>query len=300
MNNNTNETLSDSEKHHLKELEQEVEIMGEYISLLGDAPTQQKPTSNQQVHEKKESEQEKLILAELNKALEEKAEFEVGQFMNVLSQKLNNPLNPIRKYVEMLNDETFGELGEEQKQKLKKVDDDSRDTIQLINNMSMYQQYSLGKQQLNKDTHDIKKIIHEAHLFFSSELEAHGMKINSTFSKPLLMMCDSKQMFQVFTNLLQMAFYSVPGKSGKIIVNVWEKENEVEVSVSHNGINTPHEELNKIFSNSYKVDTSNLRTNGGIGLSLTLCRQIIGSHGGKIWYENKDNFVTVTFTLPKI
>lgn len=299
MNSETNKSLSQTEKHRLRELEQEVEIMGEYISLLGDTQTQQK-TTNQQVHEKKESEQEKFILVELNKVLEEKAELEVGQFMDILSQKLNNPLNPIRKYVEMLNDETFGELGEKQKQKLKKVDDDSRDTIQLINNMSMYQQYSLGKQHLNKEIHDIKKIIHEAHLFFSSELESHGMKINSTFSKPLPIMCDSKQMFQVFTNLLQMAFYSVPGKSGKIIVNVWEKENEVEISISHNGINTPHEALNKIFSNSYKVDTTNLRTNGGIGLSLTLCRQIIDSHGGKMWHENKDNFVTVKFTLPKI
>lgn len=299
MNSKINGSESNDEKHRIKELEQEVEIMGEYISLLSNNKNQ-KPDLNQiQVHETKESEQEKLILAELNKALEEKTELEVGSFMDVLSQKLHNPLNPIRKYVEMLNDETFGELGEEQKQKLKKVDDDSRDTIQLINNMTMYQQYSLGKQQLHKDTHDIKKIIHEAHLFFSSELEAHGMKINSTFSKPLPLRCDSKQIFQVFTNLLQMAFYSVPGKSGKIIANVWEKENEVEISISHNGLNTPREELAKIFSNSYKIDPSNLKSNGGIGLSLTLCRQIIDAHGGKMWYQNKDDFVTVSFTLPK-
>lgn len=298
MNNKIGVSQSKDEQHRIKELEQEVEIMGEYISLLGEKPTQTK-WNLEITHDKKESEQEKLILQELNKTLEEKVDFEAVQFIDLMSKKLNNPLNPIRKYVEMLNDETFGELSERQKRKLKKIDDDSRDTIQMINNMTMYQQYSLGKQYLHKETHDIKQIIHEAHLFFSTELESHGMNINSTFSKPLPIKCDSKQMFQVFTNLLQAAFYSIPGKSGKIIVNVWEKENEVEISLSHNGIQAI-QEINKILSNSYKVNTSNIYSKGGLGLSLTLCRQIIDAHGGKIWCENKDNFVTVAFILPKI
>lgn len=263
--NKTNETLTQAEKHRLKELEQE-----------------------------------KLILTELNKSLEEKTDLEISQFLEMISHELKTPLTPIKAYAEMLAEEKFGNLGEIQKQKLKKIDDNTRELIQLITNMSGYQKFSLGKVELKLGRVDIKKIIHEAHLFFSSELDSHGMKINSTFSQPLWIMCDTSLIFQVFTNLLQLAFYTIPKKSGKIIVNVWEKENHIEVTVSHNEKTITIDLLNKIFSKLYSVKTSHIRSNGGIGLALVHCKQIIEAHGGKIWCDDKiDDFTSIIFTLPK-
>ena len=306
ISNKISEELSITEKHRLRELEQEVEIMGEYILLLSNEKntpisTEFNTNTNQNEHANKETEQEKLILTELNKALEEKTELEISQFLDVISHELKTPLTPIKAYAEMLKDEKFGELGEIQKQKLKKIDDSSRELIQLIANMSGYQKFSLGKEKLKLERVDVKKLIHEAHLFFSSELDAHGMKINSTFSKPLWITCDSTLLFQVFTNLLQLAFYTIPKKTGKIIVNVWEKENEVEITLSHNEKIITKELLEKIFSNFYKVDTSQIRSNGGIGLALAHCKQIIEAHGGKIWCKEQDNDLTsIVFTLPII
>lgn len=297
--------LSQTEKHRLRELEQEVEIMGEYISLLSDEKNKHQFTNSAQnskniEHEKKESEQEKLILMEINKSLEEKTEFEISQFLEMISHELKTPLTPIKAYAEMLVEEKFGNLGETQKQKLKKIDDNTRELIQLITNLSGYQKFSLGKGELKLESVDIKKIIHEAHLFFSSELDAHGMKINSTFSQPLWVMCDATLIFQVFTNLLQLAFYTISKKSGKIIVNVWEKENDVEITISHNEKIITQELLNKIFSKFYTVDTSKIRSNGGIGLALAHCKQIIELHGGKIWSDDKiEDFTSIKFTLPK-
>ena len=305
ISNKISEELSITEKHRLRELEQEVEIMGEYISLLSNEKnipmsTEFNKNTNHTEHANKESEQEKLILTELNKALEKKTELEISQFLDVISHELKTPLTPIKAYAEMLKDEKFGELGELQKQKLKKIDDSSRELIQLIANMSGYQKFSLGKEKLKLERVDIKKLIHEAHLFFSSELDAHGMKINSTFSKPLWVTCDSTLLFQVFTNLLQLAFYTISKKTGKIIVNVWEKETDVEVTVSHNEKIITQDLLNKIFSQFYSVDTSKIRSHGGIGLALMHSKQIIESHGGKIWSDDKiEDFTSIKFTLPK-
>ena len=200
----------------------------------------------------------------------------------------------------MLKEEKFGELGEIQKQKLKTIDENSRELIQLVTNMSGYQKFTLGKQILKLETIDIKKIIHEAHLFFSSELDSHGMKINSTFSKPLWLDCDSALLFQVFTNFLKLAFYTISKKSGKIIVNVWERNNEVEITFSYNEKLLSHNLLNKVFSKSYRPDTKNLKSNSGLGLALSHNIQIINAHGGKIWYdETSDEFSSILFTLPK-
>ncbi len=79
---NPEEELFSDPKHRIRELEQEVEIMGEYISIMSDKEMDQKQpessqhTSDLAIHKQRESEQEKLILNELGKALEEKTELD--------------------------------------------------------------------------------------------------------------------------------------------------------------------------------------------------------------------------------
>lgn len=290
------------DKHRIKELEQKVEIMGEYISAIESKESTKKSSSfstEDDSYKKRESEQEKLILLELNKKIEEKAELDKSQFLTMISHELKIPLVPIKAYAEMLEGEKFGEISNTQRKKLKAIDDGARELIQLVSNMSEYQKFSSGKVELKKSQNDIKKIIHEAHLFFSSEFDSKGMKINSTFSKPLWLECDSTRMHQVLTNLLQISLYAVPKKSPKIIVNVWEKEKEVEISVWSNGETISQDGLDKIFSNFYKVDTSNVRSNGGIGLALALCKKIIEAHGGRIWATTDSEIMRITFTIPK-
>jgi len=303
MKENPKEDIFEIPKHRVRELEQEVEIMGEYILLIKNKETLKKAESldtksKDDSHKTKESEQEKLILQEINKDLKETKELEISKLLSMISHELKTPLVPIKAYAEMLEEGKFGEIGEIQRQKLKAIDDNARELIQFVSNIVDYQKFSLGKIDLQKEQNDIKKIIMDAHTFFSSEYDSRGMKINSTFSKPLLIMCDGTRIHQVLTNLLQIAFYSIPKKNGKIVVNVWEKENEVEISVWHNGDNISQDDFSKILSKFYQVDTSNIRSNGGIGLSLVVCKQIIEFHGGRIWLENDDRHA-ISFTLPK-
>ena len=302
---NPEEELFSAPKHRIRELEQEVEIMGEYISIMGDKgmdkeqPESSQHTSDLAIHRQRESEQEKLILKELNKALEEKADLEIGHFLNMISHELKTPLVPIKAYTEMLQEGSFGEVSETQKQKLKAIDDNTKELINLTSNIIDYRKFSLGIIKLHKERNDIKEIIRKAYLFFSTEFNSHGMITKSTFNKqPLWIICDAKRMYQVITNLLQIALYSIPKKSGKVSVQVLENEKEeVEIRIKHNGKTISGPDINKIFSKFYQVDTSNIRSNGGIGLALALCKQIIEAHGGKIWLE-KDDRQTISFTLP--
>ncbi len=301
---NPKEDIFEIPKHRVRELEQEVEIMGEYISIMSDKKnTKQSEFENLQkkdLHDKKESEQEKLILTELNKALEDKADLEIGHFLNMISHELKTPLVPIKAYTEMLLEGSFGEVSEIQKQKLKAIDDNTKELINLTSNIIDYRKFSLGIIKLHKERNDIKEIIRKAHLFFSTEFNSRGMKTESTFNKPLWIICDAKRMHQVITNLLQIALYSIPKKSGEVIVQVQENEKEeVEISIKHNGKTISEFDINKIFSKFYQVDTSNIRSNGGIGLALALCKQIIEAHGGKLWSTPDTDGMKISFSLPK-
>ena len=243
--------------------------------------------------------QEKIILDELNETLEQQKQFEITQFLDTISSEIKTPMNPILSFTEMLNEEEFGSLGQVKKKKLKTIDNDSRNIVQLITNLSGHQKFSIGKHDLKLTKVDIKKIIHEAHLFFASQLDAHGMQINSTFSKPLWIMCDTSLLFQVFANLLQLAFYTIPKKSGKIIVNVWDKGHEAQITFSHNETTISSSILKKVFSTTFEINPSTVKSHEGIPLGLSHCKQIIESHGGKIWYDDKNNdFSSIIFTLP--
>lgn len=303
---NPEESISPTEKHRIKELEQEIEIKNEYIALLSEkgkshkTPKSFQKSYRKRIQNKKETEQEKLILKELAKALEEKADLEIEQFLTMISHELKTPIVPIKAYVEMLQEGKFGELNEIQKQKLRVVDSSTRKLAQLISNIIDFQKITTGKLKLQKKMTDIKRIIHDAFLAFWSELESSGLRINSNFSNELLVMCDAQRISQVMRNLIQNSFYTLPEKSGEIKVSVHNQEKAIKVTVVDNGNGISENELAKIFSKSYPIDTSNIRANGGIGIALALCKQIIEAHGGKIWPEGKTgNGTMISFTLPK-
>lgn len=302
---NPEEELFSAPKHRIRELEQEAEIMKEYITVLSSKEKDSEPTEleNMQkddLHEKKELEQEKLFLEEINKSLEEKSELEIEQFLNMISHELKTPIVPIKAYVQMLEEGEFGSLTETQKQKLRVVDSSTRQLVQFISNTIGFQKFIVGKIELQKKKVDIKRIIMDAYSLFWSELESRGMIINSNFTDETMVMCDPKLISQVLENLIQIGFNTSLKINGKFRIVVLEPGKDVEVSATYHGGSSFENELSKIFSNSSQIDTSKVRADGGIRMGLTFCRQIIEAHGGKIWFESKtENEKVISFTLPK-
>ena len=82
-------------------------------------------------------------------------------------------------------------------------------------------------------------------------------------------------------------------------MDVKTTEEEVEISVKDNGPGIFLEEQDKIFERFYQIERDAKKRHYGIGLGLSICKDIVDAHGGRIWVESKErggsNFV---FTLP--
>jgi two-component system sensor histidine kinase VicK len=102
----------------------------------------------------------------------------------------------------------------------------------------------------------------------------------------------------VLLNLLDNAF-KFTNDGGEIVVSTKSTDDKVEISVKDNGSGIFLEEQDKVFERFYQVENASTKKHYGIGLGLSICKDIVEAQGGRIWVESKErdgsNFV---FTLP--
>jgi len=88
-------------------------------------------------------------------------------------------------------------------------------------------------------------------------------------------------------------------EGGKVIIKASMKENSVLICVSDTGIGIPESKIERVFSPLYQVESSTTRRYEGIGMGLTIAKDLVDAHGGKILARSKKGKgTTICFTLP--
>jgi signal transduction histidine kinase len=112
-------------------------------------------------------------------------------------------------------------------------------------------------------------------------------------------MADEIRLTQVLLNLLDNAV-KYTNEGGKITIDVFEKDDFVQVDITDTGIGIPEEDLPRIFERFYRVDKARSRQLGGTGLGLSIVKHIVLAHGGKVWAKSKLGIgSTFSFTIPR-
>lgn len=106
-------------------------------------------------------------------------------------------------------------------------------------------------------------------------------------------------LFEVIYNLCDNSIKYTPN-GGRVEVNILEKEKEVTLTVSDNGIGIAPEYHTRIFERFYRIDKSHSKKSGGTGLGLSIVKHSVKYHNGKILlHSEKNNGTVVTVILPK-
>ncbi len=110
--------------------------------------------------------------------------------------------------------------------------------------------------------------------------------------------CDPVRIRQMLTNLLDNAVKYSPG-GGEIHIRTATSSDEIWVSVSDTGIGMNPSEMQGIFERFSQLESGYQRRSGGLGIGLSLIRELIELHGGQIWVESeKGKGSEFTFSLP--
>jgi PAS domain S-box-containing protein len=202
------------------------------------------------------------------------------EFLATLGHELRNPLNPILNAVELLR-------------RRETTDPDSRRShavilrqivhlTRLIDDLLDVSRITQGKLELRRARVELDPILAGAIDSVRPQLAAAGQRLTvHPASGPIGLDADPVRLAQVFSNLLDNAS-KYTARGGSIDVMIERRGSEAVISVRDDGSGIPREHLPHLFDLFYQADQSVGRTQGGLGIGLTLVKRLIEMHGGTI------------------
>ena len=170
----------------------------------------------------------------------------------------------------------------------------NEELLRLITNLLTVYSLELGQHELKKEPSNINKIIDNAVRSMKPLADDNESRINvDTQEKLVEIGMDPDEIKRVFANLISNAIKHNP-KGVEINISAKRTDDEILLAVSDNGVGISESDKPKMFQ---RYSTAKRKIGSGLGLYLS--KQIIGHHGGKIWFESEEGKgTTFYFTLP--
>ena len=231
-------------------------------------------------------------LAKLAQDLE-RSNAELKKFAYVTSHDLQEPLNQVTNFAQLLEMRYKSELDTDGKEFIGYVIEGVTLMQMLIDDVLEYSKV---------DTSRIAFQVTEVETAFDLALNSLSQRIAQigatiTHDPFPTIMADSTQLIQVFLNLIGNSIKFRSSQPLKIHIGVQRQEDEWLFSVQDNGIGIDPQFSDRIFVIFQRLHTR--EEYPGTGMGLTICKKIIECHGGRIWVESQvGHGTTIYFTIP--
>ncbi|MFH1684195.1 MAG: HAMP domain-containing sensor histidine kinase [Candidatus Margulisiibacteriota bacterium] len=226
------------------------------------------------------------------------------EFFAVMSHELRTPLTPIKGYSAMFLNETFGKLPPQYIKAAGVIQRQGDHLLGLIDSILDVSRMERGKtMELNREPVSLKGILDDVMEVMEAQFSGRQIKTSLDFPEkgfPTLI-GDPAKIRRLITNLLGNTLKFTPA-GGSIKIVGRQVDDSVQLQVIDDGIGINAENLKKVFDKFYQVDGTYTRAVGGVGLGLTICKEIVEAHGGKIWAESEGlgKGARFIFTLPLV
>lgn len=203
-----------------------------------------------------------------------------NEFLAMLAHELRNPLAPVRNAMEVLRMQ-----GNQQKEFIWAHDLITRQVshlVRLVDDLLDVSRITRGKIKLEMKLENAADVVAVALETVRPLIDAHKHSLTTTLpDEPLWINVDSTRLAQVLSNLLTNAAKYTPD-GGHLSLDVRREGREAVFCVHDSGVGIPREMLSHIFDLFTQVDRSLARSQGGLGIGLTLVRRLVELHGGKV------------------
>jgi signal transduction histidine kinase len=238
-----------------------------------------------------------LVIAQINDVEENN----MLNFVGDLSHELRTPLNGIIGFAEIIQKKALSV--EKTREYASIIYSNGIFMQQLINDMIDFARIELGHFVLRKTYFSINRLIYDLMVLFVSDMQnKHKHDVLLLFENGLpdgkdMIVADEVRLKQVLINLISNAIKFT--QKGNITIGYILENQILHFYVRDTGIGIEEGALENIFKRYVQANRKIINTYGGSGLGLSIAKDIIELHGGKIWAESKLNEgTTFNFTIP--
>jgi len=200
-------------------------------------------------------------------------------FLATLAHELRNPLAPIRYATRLLEPGVPPQMASDAKQM---IDRQLAHMAHLLDHLFDVSRVTRGVLEIRRERLDLREVIESAVAAVRPLAEAaHQELVARLPAEPLTVNGDAVRLAQIVGNLLHNATKYTPA-DGHIALTASVAANEVIVSVKDDGVGIAPEALANIFELFVQLDPTGTRAAGGLGIGLSLARDLVRLHGGEI------------------
>jgi signal transduction histidine kinase/CheY-like chemotaxis protein len=206
------------------------------------------------------------------------------EFLATLAHELRNPLAPIRNSLHIMRLTTDTGAAEQARSMMERQ---LGQMVRLIDDLLDVSRITRGKLELRKERVELAAVVSMAVDTTRPLIEAAGHALTITLPpEPIYLDADPMRLAQVFSNLLNNAAKYMD-RGGRLWLTAAPNGSDVVVSVRDAGIGIPAEALPAVFDMFIQLDHAREKSQGGLGIGLTLVKRLVEMHGGSVTAQSE-------------
>jgi signal transduction histidine kinase len=223
-----------------------------------------------------------------------------SDFISMLSHEIRTPLTSIRESVNMIGEEVMGPINQRQRKFLEIASSEIGRICDLLNHLMQASRLEPGRLEIHALAVDPLELVAGSVNSLKPAAENKKIKVHTQIQQGIAhVLGDPKQLQQVLMNLLSNAIkFSEP--NSEVVVRVEQDINSamLKFCVSDNGPGILEEEQTLLFNKYYRAESVRDHMDG-VGLGLSIAKNIVEAHNGSVWVDSQfGHGSTFGFTLP--
>ncbi len=209
-----------------------------------------------------------------------------SRFTANVHHELRTPLTLILSPLEGMLASAFGAVPDHLQTHLTSMRSNGLRLLKLINDLLDLAKLESHQMKIRRRELEITKLLGDVASGAQGMAQQRGVEIHLDFDPELPWInADRDALEKVFVNLIGNSLKFTPS-GGQIHVAARAKQEGVIATVRDTGMGLPQDQLERIFDRFAQVDTSATRRHEGTGIGLSLVKEIVELHGGKVWAES--------------
>ncbi|HYT77503.1 MAG TPA: ATP-binding protein [Vicinamibacterales bacterium] len=216
------------------------------------------------------------------------------EFVSIVSHELRTPLNAILGWTTMLQKGAL--VPEKSERALRSIHDNASRQARLIEELLDFSRVTSGRASLQMEQVDVRELLRGVVESMIPTAVGRAVDLHLSVVPPVCVRGDIRRLEQVFFNLIDNAL-KFTSDGGRVAIDVRINGGQVEIQVQDTGTGMEPDFLPHVFDRFRQADTATSRTYGGLGLGMSIAKQLVEAHDGHISARSEGKGLGSTFTV---